>query len=145
MKKNTILLLFLFSSLHLFGLVSTDMHGLMKPAPIFSFMHDGSYVYVSENKQTIVQRDAKSAVETILFSVEGRSQLASIAGFILSPDESSLLVYEEELHLASDSVSYYVFNRQRNRLEPLSEYGKQQMPVYSPNGKMIAFARNNDL
>lgn len=146
MKKSSFLLFFLLFSLCVFGFKSTEMRLLMQSAPVFSFFSDGSYVYVSADGKSIVRKDAKTDVETLVFSIEGRSQLSSIGGFILSPDQATMLVYEKTERSSSvEPLNYFLVDRQRNKLEPLSEYGKQQIPLYSPNGKMIAFVRNGDV
>jgi dipeptidyl aminopeptidase/acylaminoacyl peptidase len=43
------------------------------------------------------------------------------------------------------SAEYYVYSIAGNWLDRVSEYGKQQSPAFSPNGRMVAFVRNNNL
>ena len=145
MKKTTLLLFFLLAT-QAFGSVSHDMVNALQASPVYSLMVDGSCFYVSANKQDIIKKEAKSGDEIVVFSATNYEQVKGVGGFTLSPDGATILLYNiDALNNVMDSVSYYVFDRQRKRIEPLSEYGKQQVPHYSPNGRMIAFVRNNDL
>ena len=68
-------------------------------------------------------------------------------GFSLSPDEKHLLIYadSEPIYRRSFKATYYTFEIRRNLLKPLSDGGKQQAAVYSPNGRMVAFVRDNNI
>ncbi len=110
-----------------------------------AFTSTGNLVFVSDNQQSIIMRDAKTGNETVLLQASERNEVNSFGGIIMSPDDASLLFYENRLLTVSDSAHYYILNIARKRVEPLSEYGKQHIPLYSPSGKMIAFVRQNDL
>jgi len=43
------------------------------------------------------------------------------------------------------SAEHYVFFISGNRIEQVSEYGKQQLPVFSSNGRMVAFVREGNI
>ena len=42
-------------------------------------------------------------------------------------------------------ATYYIYNIRNNKLEPLSDGGPQQTPVFSPDGNQIAFVRDNNI
>ncbi len=113
---------------------------------------DGIHYYATNDERTrIVKCDYRTGnvVET-LFDVETAREcsLKSFDGYTLSPDEKHLLIYTdiERIYRRSFKATYYTFEIRRNLLKPLStEKGKQQVPVYSPNGRMVAFVRDNNI
>jgi len=68
-------------------------------------------------------------------------------GYILSPAEDRILIQTEtkSIYRRSFTATYYIYNVANRRLMPLSEGGPQQVPTFSPDGKMIAFVRDNNL
>ena len=92
---------------------------------------------------------APATRSTPLFDVKTAREcnLKSFDGFSLSPDEKHLLIYadSEPIYRRSFKATYYTFEIRRNLLKPLSEGGKQQVAVYSPNGRMVAFVRDNNI
>ncbi len=72
-------------------------------------------------------------------------QIKDVEGFILPQAGKYLLVYNhtEKIYRHSFTADYYIFDTERNELKLLGESIKQ--PVFSPNGKYIAFARENNL
>ncbi len=112
---------------------------------------DGIHYYSAADENTrIVKYEYRTGkeVETI-FDVETAREckLKSFEGFTLSPDEKHLLIYtdSEKIYRRSFKATYYTFEIRRNLLKPLSENGKQQIPLYSPNGRMVAFVRDNNI
>ncbi len=112
---------------------------------------DGIHYYLATDGNTrIVKCDYRTGkeVETI-FDVETAREcpLKSFEGFSLSPDEKHLLIYtdSERIYRHSFKATYYTFEIRRNLLKPLSDGGKQQIPLYSPNGRMVAFVRDNNI
>ena len=45
----------------------------------------------------------------------------------------------------SFTAVYYIYDIRNNKLEPLSDGGPQQTPVFSPDGNQIAFVRDNNI
>jgi dipeptidyl-peptidase-4 len=74
-------------------------------------------------------------------------KLESIDGYIMSPDESRILIQTEteKRYRHSFTATYYIYSVKNKTLEPLSEGGKQEAPLFSPDGNMIAFVRKNNL
>ncbi|KAA6318560.1 Dipeptidyl aminopeptidase 4, partial [termite gut metagenome] len=68
-------------------------------------------------------------------------------GYTLSPDDTKILIRTEtaKIYRRSYSAVYYIYTIRRNLVESLSNEGAQQAPVFSPDGNMIAFVRNNNI
>ncbi len=115
-------------------------------APKFTYTPDGTAcLMMSNDKKSVTKHDIKTGreIETV-FSVDRAREttLTSIEGFTMSPDGSKLLVYtsREDIYRRSFKARYYVYEIRTRLLRPLSETQKmQQSPVFSPDGRMVAF------
>lgn len=115
-------------------------------------MNDGeSYTQLSPDHKRIVRHSFKTGKEiATVFDVEtarGSKKLPCIDGYIMSPDEHRILIQTETkgIYRRSYTAVYYIYDVRNNTLEPLSEGGPQQVPLFSPDGNVIAFARGNNL
>lgn len=115
-------------------------------------MNDGeSYTQLSPDHKRIVRHSFKTGKEiATVFDVEtvrGSKKLPYIDGYIMSPDEHRILIQTEtkDIYRRSYTAVYYIYDVRNNTLEPLSEGGPQQVPLFSPDGNVIAFARGNNL
>ncbi|HAP01327.1 MAG TPA: S9 family peptidase [Bacteroidetes bacterium] len=52
---------------------------------------------------------------------------------------------EEKIYRRGSVASYFVFDIKSKKLSALSEKGKQMSPAFSPDGKKIAFVRDNNI
>lgn len=70
-----------------------------------------------------------------------------IVGYEFSPTEAKMLVWSEKtpIYRHSYMTEYYVYDRKRNTLEALSLNGAQRDASFSPDGRSIAFVRDNNL
>jgi dipeptidyl-peptidase-4 len=114
-------------------------------------MNDGEHYLQLNKEQTKVQKYAykKNGVVATLFDVSTvrGDKLNEIDGFILSPDESRLLIQTKtnRIYRRSFTAEYYIFSIRNNKMAPLSKKGAQQVPQFSPDGQQIAFVRNNNI
>lgn len=115
-------------------------------------MNDGeSYTQLSNDNKRIVRRSFKTGkeLETLFDASQARGpkQLQAIDGYIMSPDERRILLRTETkpIYRRSYTAVYYIYDVQNRTFEALSDGGPQQMPLFSPNGNLIAFVRNNNL
>lgn len=115
-------------------------------------MKDGeSYTQLSNDNKRIIRRSFKTGKELgVLFDVDnarGPKTLKSIDGYIMSPDERRILLRTQTkaIYRRSYTAVYYIYDVENKKFEALSEGGPQQMPVFSPDGNVIAFVRNNNL
>lgn len=115
-------------------------------------MNDGeTYTQLSEDSKRIIRRSFKNGkeLETIfdVATARGEQRLEQIDGYIMSPDEKRILLRTQtrRIYRRSYTAVYYVYDIENRKYEPLSEGGPQQMPLFSPDGNVIAFARDNNL
>ena len=113
---------------------------------------DGEYYFEpnQENNQ-IIKYSYKTGlpVETVFDTQTARDcNFTTFQGFLMSPDENRLLVYnnKEELYRRSFKADYYYFDIRRNLIQKLTENTAKQMdPVFSKDGRMLAFVVNNNI
>lgn len=127
-------------------------NNLVKSIGHMHFMPDGtSYLGLSSNKKMIVQYATESGlpIDTILNTAKTREYtIDKINGYLISPDGSKLLVYNDvsPIYRRSFEAQYYVFEIKRNILKPLSvNHKKQRSPLFSYDGRMVAFVSNNNI
>lgn len=70
-----------------------------------------------------------------------------LTSYELSPNEDKLLLFEqkENIYRRSPKAYYYVYDIAGKKTSRLSEQGKQMFPRFSPDGKKIAYVRDNNL
>ena len=109
-----------------------------------------SYAQLSSDGKRIVTCSYKTGKETgVLFDAATAKgpKVEEIDGYIVSPDGQRLLIQTktERIYRHSFTATYYIYTVRNNRLEPLSENGPQQTPLFSPDGLQIAFVRDNNI
>ena len=114
-------------------------------------LSDGeSYAQISDNGKQILTYAFRTGKQTgVLFdatTARGAS-INRVDGYIVSPDGSRLLIQTDtkSIYRRSNTATYYIYSVRNNKLEPLSEGGPQQTPMFSPDGNMIAFVRDNNI
>ncbi len=114
-------------------------------------LNDGeNYSQISNDKKRIIKKSFKTGAETgVLFdaSTARNKKIESIDGYIMSPDESRILIQTDTkpIYRRSFTAQYYIYTVKNNTLEPLSNNGAQQVPKFSPDGNCIAFVRDNNI
>jgi len=118
----------------------------------FSYAPDGNgYLMLSDDRTTVDRYDIRSGnkVETLFNCTNTREiSLPEIEGFEISPDGSKILVWtdSEPIYRRSSKAKYYVYEIRTRILMPLSsQFDKQQEPVFSPDGRMVAFVVDNNI
>ncbi|MDE6651008.1 MAG: S9 family peptidase [Paramuribaculum sp.] len=118
----------------------------------FTYMNSGAnYLKLSADGKKILKFDTKTGneVETILDLGNTReTSLDKISGFKMSPEESKILVWRnsKSIYRRSFDAEYYVYELRTRLLRPLStEHPRQQAPLFSPDGRMIAFVAQNNI
>ncbi|MBC3788508.1 S9 family peptidase [Spirosoma utsteinense] len=107
--------------------------------------------YTTLNAGKIVKFDITtgSAVATLFDGQQAPAggNALRIDGYQLSADERKLLLITEEepIYRRSSKATCYVYDLATKQLRPLSKGGKQQYATFSPDGKRVAFMRDNNL
>lgn len=74
-------------------------------------------------------------------------KIDSFDGYILSPDGTRMLIQTKtkSIYRRSFTAVYYLYNIASRKLEPLSDGGPQQVPVWSKDGLQVAFVREGNI
>lgn len=113
-------------------------------------MNDGErYSMISPDHRSIIAYEyATGKQSAVLFTLDGKNTpLKTIEGYELSANERTMLVHGEVeyIYRRSFTTTYYVVDVERGKIEPLSDHGGEMMASLSPNGRMVAFAKDNNL
>jgi dipeptidyl-peptidase-4 len=108
------------------------------------------YVSISADGKQLVQYSFKTGKQTaVLFDVANTlgEKITSFDGYIPSPDGTKMLISTETqpVYRRSNKAVYYIYTPKTRKLERLSQGGPQQAPVWSPDGNLVAFVRDNNI
>ena len=156
MKYIFALLFFLFGSYCLAGNTVTlkqiaDNEFKAETFSKITPLNDGeSFACVSNDKKQILKYSFKTGQQTgTLFDVDAAkgTKIKAIEGYILSPDESRILIQTstKRRYRRSFTAEYMLYTIVNKTLEPLSKGGPQEQPLFSPDGNLIAFVRDNNI
>lgn len=128
-------------------------NGTYRPQNIYGIkpMLDGEhYTQISSDRKRIVKYSFKTGEEvgTLFDTSTARDcPVKTFDDYIISPDEKLILIQTETkpIYRRSFTAVYYIYNIRNNRMEPLSNNGPQQVPLFSPDATQIAFVRNNNI
>jgi dipeptidyl-peptidase-4 len=120
--------------------------------PGFDWMKDGRY-YASLDEGSLVQHEATTgkAVATLVpasaLQLPGAAKPLAVDGYSFNADEQKVLFTTdtEPIYRRSSRAGYYVFDRATKKLTALSAGGKQSYATFSPDGRRVAFVRDNNL
>jgi len=119
--------------------------------PVTSSSDGESYFQANTDHTMIVKYSYKTGlpVDTIFNVKKAREcTFSSFQGFLISPDEKRLVVYNdyEPIFRHSFKANYYYYDVRRNLVRKLTENKeKQSVPVFSRDGRMLAFVINNNI
>ena len=112
-------------------------------------MADGeTYAQLERDGHRVVQYSMRTGREVqTLFDVATIPAAKHIDDYTLSPDGRYMLVqtHTKSIYRHSLTAEFYVYDRVDGHLAPLSANGPQQTPVFSPDGRQIAFVRDNNI
>ena len=109
-----------------------------------------TYARISNDGTQIVSYYYKNGQQaSILFDVNNTigEHINSFDDYILSPDGSKMLIRTETepVYRRSTRATYYVYNIATRRLTPLSSKGNIQNPIWSNDGNLVAYVRDNNI
>jgi dipeptidyl-peptidase-4 len=119
--------------------------------PGFDWLNDGRYYAALDRTGSLVQysvttgQPTATLVDGSVLQVTGRP--LRVDGYHFNADEQKVLFSTdtEPIYRHSAKANYYVFDRQTRQLAPLSAGGKQGYATFSPDGRQVAFTRDNNL
>ena len=109
-----------------------------------------SYAQISANGKQIVKYSFRTGKQTeVLFdAAKARGGgVERVEGYVMSPDGKRMLIQTNtsRIYRHSFTATYYIYTIANQKLEPLSEGGPQQTPIWSPDGQQVAFVRENNI
>lgn len=117
----------------------------------FSYLPDGqTYAMLSADKKQVVKYDIKTGNQIEVLLDLGNTREATldyIEGFTLSKDATRILVWTgtDYIYRRSFRASYYTYEIRTRLLRPLSsKFKTQRAPVFSPNGRMVAYVADDN-
>ena len=114
-------------------------------------MADGeTYSQISSDGKQVVTYSFRTGKQvSVLFDAATArgTKIESVDDYIMSPDGKRMLIQTqtEPIYRHSFTAVFYIYDIRNNKLEPLSDGGPQQTPVFSPDGNQIAFVRENNI
>lgn len=153
MKKNGLLIISFFTISFVYGNLLTDItDGKFKAKKFESprSMNDGEHYTLLVNGNSVVKYNYRTgATVDTLFSVfqAKKCPIKKITGYEFSPNEQKMLVYTNAhyRYRRTFTADYYIYDVKRKEIEALSENGAQEVPLFSPDSRYVAFARKNNL
>ena len=109
-----------------------------------------TYVQMSADGKRVESYSFRTGQQVaVLFDVATArgAKLDQVDDYIMSPDGRRMLIQTQTkpIYRHSFTAVYYIYDIRNNKLEPLSDGGPQQTPVFSPDGNQIAFVRDNNI
>ena len=114
-------------------------------------MADGEhFARMSDDRTMILKGSFRTGdiVDTLFNAATARDfNEKHIDGYQFSPDEQLILLQTKTrgIYRNSFTAEHYIYNRKNDKARPLSQNGAQQVPKFSPDSKMIAFVRDNNI
>lgn len=106
-----------------------------------------SYTQLGDDGKTVSRYSFKTGkvLETLFDAAN--TKVEYISGYIMSPDGKRILIEtnRRSIYRHSFTADYYIYTIASRKMVPLSDHGAQQTPLFSPDGTMIAFVRENNI
>ena len=109
-----------------------------------------SYYELSDDGSQILKKDYRSGnvIETVFDSKTARDcDIEHWEGFQFSENEDKILLYTNKMPIYrySFKADYYVYGIRHNKLQKLTADGGEEIATFSPNARMVAYVKNNNV
>lgn len=159
LKMRNILLLicvFIFSVVNAQKEITVEdiyKYGTFRQASVHGLnsMKDGEhYTSLNASRTAIIRYKYETGEKTgVIFDAENFKNIipARINGYNFNSDETKILISteREQIYRYSFRAEFFLYDINSDQLLRLSENGKQQLATFSPDGKKIAFVRDNNI
>ena len=111
---------------------------------------DGNFYYeLIDGGSKIIKCDYKTGkcTEIIFDAATARDcDITNWEGFEFSPNEQKILLYTNSTPIYRNSfkADYYVYEIMHNKLTKLTPEGGEEIATFSPNGRMVAYVKDNN-
>lgn len=108
------------------------------------------YARISSDGRQVVCYSFRTGKQTgVLFDVANTmgQKIDRFDSYTLSPQGDKMLVSTNtrRVYRRSAVADYYIYTIRTRKLEKLSDGGREQVPLWSPDGNQIAFVRDNNI
>lgn len=113
--------------------------------------NDGEFYYaLSRDHSQIVKRSYKTGEDVAVIFNSSSARDCNVdywSGFEMSEDESKILLYTDTkpIYRYSIAADYYVYEIRHNKLTKLSDAGGEEIATMSPDARMVAFVKDNNV
>lgn len=110
-------------------------------------MVDGEHYTTQTSGAVLRYRYLDGELVDTAFNAARYAPQIKIQSYQFSPDESLMLIAtdRESIYRHSALANFWIFDRDKNTVTPLSAKGKQQEATISPDGTKVAFVRDNNI
>ena len=118
------------------------------PEMVNSIDGENYYCVDGNSKINLVSYRTGEVVKTVFDAATSRNcPFKTFEGFYISPDETKILLYVNStpVYRHSFKAKFYVYEIKRNNMKPLSTTDFQEIPTFSPDGRMVAFVVDNNV
>lgn len=131
--------------------IVNDQYKALTPSAIQPLPDGEHYTMLSEDRSAIHKYSYKTGktVEVLLDLKKVReANIDKIEGYLISSTGFRILVWNnvERVYRRSWKADFYDYDTRRNLIKPLSDQpGKVMLPTFSPDGRMCAYVRDNNI
>lgn len=110
-------------------------------------LKDGERYTTTEDGRIVVSSYKTGEKLDVIFDSEKAEPRLRFSDYAFSADERRILLTTDAkpIYRHSFTADYWIYDTQDGSLKRLSENGPQQEAAFSPDGRLVAFVRDNDL